>query len=741
MTVGLFSSSLNIQVGTNASRAIEDDVLPNSTLNGAIRRLFSPSARYSVTDYVMEELYGSLGVTAEKMFRYAQTDYAYGCPRGTFISSRAAEPVVDALLTAQEGQALTLNYYHFGQSNYLHTSWVDLITNHGYNPATNILGNLSATTFHNVYLVDIQIQVGEYATRPDPKALQTWGRSPKAGFTSSRSALAVRGHTLTQWVQGTEVVNVKVLTTYKVSLTDPAVQGSFNLTLPVSAGQDYHMAKYTLDGSGVEKYWTYLDNSTTYPTIDSIFNPPAFSNGTYFPFTYFRFAKTSQSADPGSVGYLTNKAMIKKLGMNYDLVAAGIDENPDIADVEQAMLMFSVAADSTTEIEIRYLFAYFSRAFDNQPQPYQTVAAARNAALVGGNADLVENTIIIEDSRFKMALSNNGVVKKLIAGKVGIVGTYTSAFITETITQDYYNPSTEGVQSASHVVKTHIYRSQITTTTYEEVRVVNLRLLYYVYDIYTVLANETDDILLIPLDHALITDYTLAEREELYARALHYVFNSLVITKLAFYQTPAFGKLLFAIALFVTLVSLGGDGGAFMEAVIAWDLTAASVAAYALITTYVGALALAAGLKVVVKELGLENSLVLAVVTLIASAYLSKTDSVAGAPWAARLMQLSSGLSSSVQTVSNDLMQDVRKDYETWLEQTDDWNKELEDAQALLNTSTKIDPFVILGEAPEDFYNRTVHTPNIGVLAIDAIHTFVDQSLSLPKTIPLRVIT
>ena len=36
-------------------------------------------------------------------------------------------------------------------------------------------------------------------------------------------------------------------------------------------------------------------------------------------------------------------------------------------------------------------------------------------------------------------------------------------------------------------------------------------------------------------------------------------------------------------------------------------------------------------------------------------------------------------------------------------------------------------------QSPTDYFNRTVHSGNIGVVAIDAVSSFVESSLTLPK--------
>ena len=66
---------------------------------------------------------------------------------------------------------------------------------------------------------------------------------------------------------------------------------------------------------------------------------------------------------------------------------------------------------------------------------------------------------------------------------------------------------------------------------------------------------------------------------------------------------------------------------------------------------------------------------------------------------------------------------------------------ELEDVKNLLGKENLINPFdfigkeprISFGESPSQFYDRTIHAGNIGVLALDANSSFVEISLTLPK--------
>ena len=66
----------------------------------------------------------------------------------------------------------------------------------------------------------------------------------------------------------------------------------------------------------------------------------------------------------------------------------------------------------------------------------------------------------------------------------------------------------------------------------------------------------------------------------------------------------------------------------------------------------------------------------------------------------------------------------------------DELRKELENlsgADINLLTLTRGKHFFNINESPTEFYNRTVHINNPGVLSLDSIDSYVERNLTLPK--------
>lgn len=712
--MGWFSSEYVTTVGTVVSRVIEDDMIPGAVKTGSIKSLFREG---NLPDYVMEELVSSLGVRAERMYKYGGEKYDYGLPSGEVYSSTQGREQVEAVIEAAEGQQVLLDYSYFGPRNALHIGWMKLVSQHGYDTATNKLENLSAQKGAPVYLTNMVVEFpSSLEGTIEQSVLEQWGPSPKAGYNPFNE---ISEDGLTNMYTGQTAGPTPAATELQVKVSYAWVSpgasrwfaivntGSFVISLSdYSSESDYFQARYTVNNR--PKYFLYEFGSGGQPTLDAVFTSSPSVNGSYFPFTYFRYGKQSMNANKNSSGYKTSKRMVKYLGMDYDLLADTINENPDIADVEQAMMIFAVPPLSSNPIECRYLFEYFDAmhfALGAAISEEEEGDGFTGLSFFGRNRS--KNSTIIQDSLFKMALGNDGISKRMVAGSIGSVGTYTSAF-----ENDY-----------------HIYRNQVATGLYEEIRVLDLKMTYYVYGNYTTTGDDTGPILLVPIDKTISGQFSIAERETLYARSLHFVFNSRVVTKVKWYQTGIFKVLLIIIAIVITIYTYGADGGSAIATALGLSGAAGLIAT--IVVNLVLGQVLAAGFTLFVKLVGPEVAAAFAVLAVIYGGYqIIQAGSVAGAPWAPALLQISSGIQSAV----------IKAKFQDLLEQADELKlfieeqtKSLETSQELLENSKILDPFVVFGEAPQDFYNRTVHSGNIGLLGINAISSYVDIALTLPK--------
>lgn len=736
--MGLFSGETIVEVATSVVRVIDDESLPNSIKTGALKGILADG---NIADYAMEEMITSIALRAERMYSYGETGYIHGSPSGEFHSSIQGRVAVKAILDAAAGGSVTIDYSHFGPPNKLHIGWSKLIELHGYVPSTNILGALTAEKLTNVYLTNLTVVVPEAMLETfENGALDQWGNSASAGFKGGHYVLSDASkrlvpHTLVQTSATATQVEVKV--DYQWIEAFNLEKASFNIPIVGYDGEaGYFQVRYTY--AGESHYATYKSGTGTYPTLDNLFEVLEPENGQFFPFGYFRFNKQPVDADHNLAAYQSSKKLMKYIGLDFDAISEGIHESPDIEDVEQAMLIMAVPAVTTHEDERTYLFDFFNRLYYEAPERYQSRKVANIRSMVDDLQGISKNAMVIQDKQFKMALSNDGIYKKTYPGKLGPKGTCTSGVDTEIATMEYQTNFGMGdyvTETRDVPMVYHWYRKQVSEVVYEEVRILNLRTVYHIYGDYTAVGGGSDSILLIPLDRSITKPYTMNIREALYSRSLHYVFNSVVITELAWYQTGIFQVLVIAIGIFITLytmdpeilmMGIAAQAGTMSILSFVWAVASAYILPY---------LATSLAIKYFVKAVGTEFAFLVALVSAAFGVIRAfNAGSIAGAPWAQELLSLSNGLSNAIgESVANKI-NGLKEDFDAFSTSLKDEYSKLDKAtDSLLTDSNRLAPFVIFGESPGDFFSRTIHSGNIGVRGIEAIGSYVDIALTLPS--------
>ena len=743
--MGLFGSSKKTFVGTSVSRVIEDDALPHAVLEGMARDIKEETGQ--MVEQVMESLSNSIGIRAQRMYAFGRDQYLYGLPSGEVYSSHAGKEAAEAVLEAQTGGPVSMVYYHYGPLNNLHVAWKKLTEQHGYDAVTNQIMSLS-TVQKPVFLKDMRVVVAE-ATLEELSngSLEQWGTPPTAGPTPEKKHQTTAAGSLVKnepyavdLASSVDYILVDTCWSEKTPITpgNPLMKeeikfGTFRMELTdFDFEGDYHQAKY-VDQAGQTHYWMYQVDGT-YPELDTTFEKAYAGEGHFFPWMYFRFNKTSQAADVNSRAYKDSKRLARILNMDYDQLVEGIHENPDIGDVEQAMMIMAVPADTDEEIERRYLFDFFTGLYEQQKLQGQKNVAT-NPAYNGIFRSLAEQlnrtSMVIQDSRFKMALNWKHIVRRKVGGKVGPKGAYFSG--TGRIPKWIEVPSLSGDPLPKDMgSQAHWYQHQLSENVYEEVIVYDLELVYHVFEGYTTTGDETDKILLIPMDISIASAYSIPDRELLYSRALHYVFNSRVVVKLKWYQTGIFRAVLIIVMIIITILTYGATIKGLYLAIIAGTITWGALLIVAL-QFLIRQLIISVLLRMFVKAVGAKVAFVAAVVAAIAGSSYAFEAGIQGSPIATQLVGIASGLSQQVAREIAADMEDLvgqQSDFQKFVEQQ---TKVLETTQDLLSNSARLAPLIIFGEKPTDFYQRTVHSGNIGTIGMDAISSFVDVALTLPK--------
>lgn len=722
--MGIFSSKYKTYVGTTVTRVIEDTALPNAIKVGALRSIVESDDQ--LIENVMEDLASSVGIKANMMYNYGRDKYMYGLPTASYQTPISGQQLIKQTIEEAYGP-ITIDYYHFGMLNTLHVGWNKLVQDYAYNSTSNMLAFNGAW----VYLVDMVVVVKE-ATLDEMEngALDQWGTAPTGGATPARPAngdMAVH----TPWEANPSIASDMVRVTYGWPNTSGLMQyASFDITI---AGFDetasYHQVKFK-KGDGTFTYWTYKANGGTYPAIDRLHTPEWQNGGTYFPWAYFRLNAKDISADMTTPEAKQMKKLTGYLNMHYEDVADAINQNPDIAQVENAFLMMGVPAVTTNQQELRYLFDYFETLYQISGG---ALGPSKQTATVAGmltgffDSSYNDATMVIQDQKFKMALGLRRIFKQRISGHIGDIGFLT----TEHGKKSVVSKGADNKEMVS-IVSFHIYRRQLTDSTYEEIEVQNLKMKYYVFQDYSVTADDDDDILLIPLDKNITDNYSVPDREELYARSLHYVFNSKVVQEIKWYQQGWFKGLMIVVAVVITVLSLGET---YELIVAAAALGASAMAiAYILVMQIVRQLVMAYVIKLFVKVVGVKIAFIVALVAALYGGYTAvESGSVKGAPWASELLALSTGLGKSISQQLQVDYNDLLGEQSEFSNYVDSQKEKLDAAKTELGYDNHLAPMVIFGETPSEFYERTVHSGNIGAMTIESVTSYFDVALTLPK--------
>lgn len=753
--MGLFSSKKKKIVGTSVTRVIEDDDLPvpfQSTVISAVMK------NDSIADSIIDELINGRVASFNKVFNYAKSgNYIYGLPNETISEAVGSRAAVLDVLTSLENEGVVTNYYRLLPLNYLHYVYQRLTQDYGYDGASNELATLSSGKGYPVYLKTLHIYLALSHAEYVETALQVWDDHPETRYSPS----GVPGTLSPLFTFGSATESISVTVEWEVpgtpytlpALSNPVIlesnytppdlstpvvlqsteesqilTESLSVPMPV-IGEDvlYHQISYRPGTSQEEKYWTYEHGKGTYPSIDSGAISDIQTSSGYMPFTFFISNGFDLSSDgrESTPEYIGAKRFLGLLGIDFKEIGENLQENPDISDVKQAAMIFAVPMDSDDPDELEYLFHHFKHLYDvSTPLP--------DTALQDPTPNY---SIDFSDSDFRLELDYAGITYKTFTGSIGAVETYKGE--TERVTYSYEVVGSDGNTTTKlGEYKTRKIQRQINATTYEEYAIVDPRLVYYVEGdraVYVQLDDE-EGRLLLPLNKNIMSRFKYVNRERLYLRSMHFIFNSLQVVKVKWYQTGIFKAFLVAIAIVITIVSAGAG--------IASLSTALGISQIAAAVLYVViAVAVSYSFKLVIRELGLENSwIAVAVAIAVAAALGYSGETIAGFLDAKTLITMASGFASEIGTYASQLVAQYQGELQEFQLLAEQKWKELEEAKELLDTASLLDPFAFIGmepifvpgESPDSFYERTIHSGNIGTQVFDLVHNYVDTNLKLP---------
>ena len=91
------------------------------------------------------------------------------------------------------------------------------------------------------------------------------------------------------------------------------------------------------------------------------------------------------------------------------------------------------------------------------------------------------------------------------------------------------------------------------------------------------------------------------------------------------------------------------------------------------------------------------------------------------------------GLIGGISDMTKELIGDVSEEMSQFSADMKVKMDELEKLNKEMNQSNVLNPLMLLGETPDEYYNRTVHSGNIGVKVYETVSKYVQTMLTLPE--------
>lgn len=686
--MGLFSRK-KTYIESSTQLLVEDtpNLIKDATVNAVLNNR-------SIADDILASYLDGLAVKAKAMYRYGRDHYTYGLPNGSITYVTPKDSEVQAVIEAEIGKRVLINYNVVDDANPDFWAYDYMQSNRDWDYETNVVGNPPVVVTATVY----------------------FHRAETLGTDSIR----IHYHYEDRYEQTHYVTE------------DVTVSGF------IPNHVYYHTAYFVLDSlgeiTGTRQYWFYDATVGNNPNLPV--NEDFVEQSPYYPIVPVREHKKDMTREDvrDTELYKTSKRVLDKISLKFNELGEGVNGNPGIGDVDHAYVMIGVNLQSDKQNSIVYLHDYFTYLV-----PLSRTTEADYLWWLANNGEVSTppvNTVTIKDANYRMDLSYNYIRHDIVTGSIGDIGFATRTNVIRT---------RKDTGTFAYETSSVIFRKQITLNTYEETEVYGIYHMNYVYagDVVATsleesINNEGDkNNFIIPINNDVARNMGLMEHNALMYDSIRIVFNSKVTKKLKWYETGFFKIVTIVVAIVITIYSVGTMTETIFAAYAAGGAVAAA-AAVAQMVIQAAVFSMAA--EWVVDQLGIEVAFA---VMLILAAYSYTNNnpklasgSVAGTPFSIDLLSITGAIQEGITGAMEDQLQDILDEIEELAAEYDALMEEIEemddnglsiDPMELVQAGLYVDPY----ETTSQFYTRTIHTGNIGVLALDAPSVFVEGKLQL----------
>jgi len=439
--------------------------------------------------------------------------------------------------------------------------------------------------------------------------------------------------------------------------------------------------------------------------------------------------------------------------------------------MDHAYIMYGVNLRTDVPESLRYLHKFFESLYDLQSSN-QVEYDLKRLSMTGYGESAVNtfaaavpnNTGVFDEYGLQLFLDYDYIKSLPSVGIVGNgrVGNITKTFIeyTEQVFIGYTYHKDGGPDQPTYVTPTKgaiILTLQVATNIIHKIEVYGLELRNSIYrgryehtSMLDVIRDENENNLVIPLQYQMAQSFPLKSRNPLYNDALIIVVNSYQVTKLKWYQSSFFKVIITIVAVVLIIVALW-----FGRVEIAAAIAKGLVAILTLVAiTILISIAVTLAAKFIVKEFGLENSILGAIIlTVVAVVLFIMGRGDAGSKFlltaASYVMQGATAIISAANEFLIEQAAEILSEYEAFTALYNEAKKELEVSADLLKNKIDVNPLlftrperfrIVPNETPDAFYKRCLELPsNTMHLIHEEIPNYFTARLTLPRTLPIEM--
>ncbi len=487
-----------------------------------------------------------------------------------------------------------------------------------------------------------------------------------------------------------------------------------------STNEYFHLI-YSLESAPADLIvWFYDTTSNIYPEInDNLINE---TYNDYYPVIVIRKDKVN-TVDTNTDYNKNATRILNSMGVDLEFLTEQLMTNEEGQSdvVDDAFITFGLNIQDKYEGSIRYLYEYFYRIYLDIPDSkdlFETWQENRFSIKPEYSIKYVNDDFnsYIEWNYISLEVKQGSIEEKytrqtIINGSMSDLYDAGLFILRKRIDDNsYYELTIHGLYHASEIIKGKI----VIRTLKDSLQVPT--------------SDDTADSgFYIPLSKTIVDSLPMIAKKQVLYAAFTVPIYTVQVVKIKWYQRGAFKALLYIAAIIITIITAGADGGSAIQIAVA---IATNVITGIIINTL---------LEIAVNVLGVENSLVLALIATAVAIY-NNGLSADGVPWAQELLLYTTLSFNAIGSVIQDEFVKLQNEISNFLQDAKEIQEDIEEAESLLNNS-KYDFFSLSRgglyfnpyETPDQFYNRSIYDQNPGVKSFDLLYNYVDRMLQLPE--------